>query len=250
MVALILTAYVVFVSSNAVYLGAGDAWHFMTQPKMWERFRLTALTATLATALSVLIGIPAGYAISRKQLPWPTLSNTLIDLPMMVPPAALGLLLLGAVNTFPVEQLLGLLGVRFGQSVQGVILVQFVVTVAFSTRLMKAAFDHVTPQFENVSRSLGASVPHTLVNVTLPLAKRGIIAGIMVVWARAAAEWEGLMLFVGGVEGRTDVLPFAVYLDWNAAMMGWVISMSLVCVLTAVVVMAAVRLVSGRSHVW
>jgi molybdate transport system permease protein len=115
---------------------------------------------------------------------------------------------------------------------------------------MKAAFDNVTPRFENVSRSLGASVPYTLSKVTLPLAKRGIIAGIMVVWARAAAEWEGLMLFVGGVEGRTDVLPFAVYLDWNAAMMGWVISMSLVCVLTAVVVMASVRLVSGRSHVW
>jgi molybdate transport system permease protein len=97
MVALILAAYVVFVSSSAVYLGASDAWHFMTQPKMWERFRLTALTATMATALSVLVGIPAGYAISRKRLPWPTLSNTVIDLPMMVPPAALGLLLLGVV---------------------------------------------------------------------------------------------------------------------------------------------------------
>jgi len=70
------------------------------------------------------------------------------------------------------------------------------------------------------------------------------------VWARAAAEWEALMLFVGAVEGKTDTMPFAVYLDWNGGMMGWVVSMSLVCILMAVASMAAARRVGGKSYVW
>ena len=68
--------------------------------------------------------------------------------------------------------------------------------------------------------------------------------------ARAAAEWEALMLFVGATEGLTDTLPFSVYLDWNGAMMGWVVSSSLVCVLLAVAAAGAVRLLAGRTYVW
>jgi molybdate transport system permease protein len=115
---------------------------------------------------------------------------------------------------------------------------------------MKATFDSVNPRFEQVSRSLGATLPSTVFRVTLPLAKRGVMASLIVVWARAVAEWEALMLFVGGTEGQTDVMPFAVYLDWNGAMMGWVVSMSLVCIATAIAAMGAVRLIGGKSHVW
>ena len=93
-------------------------------------------------------------------------------------------------------------------------------------------------------------MPRTFFCVTLPLAKRGLVASLIVVWARAAAEWEALMLFVGGTEGKTDVLPFAVYLDWNGGMMGWAVSMSVVCVLMAVAAMGAVHLIGGKSYVW
>lgn len=130
------------------------------------------------------------------------------------------------------------------------IFAQFMVTAAFCTRLMKGAFDRINPRLELVSRSLGASLPYTYFHVMLPLAKRGIIASLIVVWARAAAEWEALMLFVGGTEGHTDTLPFAVYLDWNGGMMGWVVSMSLICILMAIGAMGAVQIIGGRSHVW
>ena len=86
--------------------------------------------------------------------------------------------------------------------------------------------------------------------VTLPLAISGIIASLIAVWARAAAEWEALMLFVGGIEGQTDVLAFAVYLDWNGGMMGWVVSMSLVCVFLAIAAMGAMHLIGRKSYVW
>jgi len=246
----VLAAYVLLVASNAVYLGLSDAKWFVTKPRLWLRFGLTVYTATAATAFALLVGIPAGYALSRLRFPCPTLTSTLIDLPVMVPPAAVGAFLFGLVHTFPVKQLSDLAGVQFSHNVPGVILVQFAVTVAFCTRLMKASFDAVNPRFEHISRSLGASLPHTLWKVTLPLAKNGIIASTIVVWARAAAEWEALMLFVGGTEGQTDVMPFAVYLDWNGGMMGWVVTFSLACILLAIASMGAVRIIGGKSYVW
>ena len=248
--AAILAAYLVFVASNAVYLGWADGLYFLGQSRMWARFGLTVWTATTATVLSVLVGIPAGYALSRLRFPMPNVTATLIDLPVMVPPAAVGAFLFGFVRTFPVRHVTELLGLRLGHNTAGVVFVQFVVTVAFCSRLMKAAFDTVNPRFEQVSRSLGAALPRTFVRVTLPLAKRGILASLVVVWARAAAEWEALMLFVGGTTGQTDVLPFAIYLDWNGGMMGWCVSMSLVCVLMAIAAMGAMRLIGGRSYVW
>ncbi len=249
-VALVLGGYLLLVASNAIYLGWTDSLYFLGHPRLWSRVWLTVWTATVATGLSLLVGIPAGYSLSRHQLPWPRLMATLIDLPVLIPPAAVGAFLFGFTHSFPLKQILTALGVQLGHNTAGVIFVQVVVTAAFCARLMKSAFDRVNPRLEQVSRSLGASLPHTYFHVTLPLAKRGIIASLIVVWARAAAEWEALMLFVGGTEGKTDTLPFAVYLDWNGGMMGWVVSMSLVCILMAIAAMGAVRIIGGRSHVW
>jgi molybdate transport system permease protein len=249
-VALILAAYVLLVASNAVYLGLSDAGWFLTKSRLWVRFWLTVYTATSATAFALLVGIPVGYALSRLRFPCPTLTGTLIDLPVMVPPAAVGAFLFGVVHSFPVKPLTAWLGVDFAHNAAGVILVQFAVTVAFCARLMKASFDAVNPRFEHISRSLGASLPRTLWKVTLPLAKNGIIASAVVVWARAASEWEALMLFVGGTEAATDVMPFAVYLDWNGGMMGWVVTFSLMCIFLAIASMGAVRIIGGKSYVW
>jgi len=249
-VALVFAAYVVLVASNAVYLGWHDIQWFFTRSRMWVRFWLTVRTATTATALSLVVGIPAGYALSRLRFPCPHLTSTLIDLPVMVPPAAVGAFLFGVVHSFPAKQLAALAGVEFAHNVEGVVLVQFVVTAAFCARLMKATFDGVNPRFEQVSRSLGASLPRTLWKVTLPLAKNGIVASSIIVWARAASEWEALMLFVGGTEGQTDVMPFSVYLDWNGGMMGWVVSFSLACIFLAIASMGAVRIIGGKSYVW
>ncbi|MBN2575081.1 MAG: molybdenum ABC transporter permease, partial [Deltaproteobacteria bacterium] len=107
-----------------------------------------------------------------------------------------------------------------------------------------------SPRFEAVSRSLGASLPRTFFRVSLPLARNGVLASLIVVWARAAAEWESLMLFVGGIQGRTDTLPFAVYLDWNGGLLGWALTNSLFCVLIAVGSLYAVRRVGGHGHVF
>lgn len=247
---IILIGYLLLVLSNVIYLGWSDSLYFFGHLRLWNRLLLTAWTATAATALSLCLGIPTGYVLSRFRFPCPRLMATIIDLPVLVPPAAVGVFLFGFTHTFPMREILALLGINLSHTAAGVVFAQFMVTAAFCSRLMKTAFDSVNPRFEFVSRSLGASQPRTFFHITLPLARRGILASLIVVWARAAAEWEALMLFVGGTEGHTDTLPFAVYLDWNGGMMGWVVSLSLICILMAIAAMGAVRIIGRKSYVW
>jgi len=246
----ILLIYVLLAASNWIYLGWHDTLYFFSKSRMWERLWLTVWTATVSTCLSLVIGIPAGYALSRFKFPCRYLFASIIDLPIVVSPAVVGAFLFGITTRFPFDWVSEHYDIYIGRNVYGVLLVQFTVTVAFCTRLMKASFDMIPTRFEAVSNALGASPFRTFFKVVLPMAKNGIIASMIVVWARAAAEWEGLMLFVGATEGKTDIMPFAIYLDWNGGMMGWVTSMSIVCMLMAVSAISAMKIIGGKSNVW
>jgi ABC-type sulfate transport system permease component len=248
--AMLIVVVALAIAINALFLGWGDFVHFMGRPRTWVSLWVTLWTASVATSIAMVIAIPVGYALSRHRLPGARVLLTLVDLPVMVPPAAIGVFLFGVFRTFPVANLCAGLGIRIDHAVPGVVVAQVTVTLAFAIRLVKASFDGVSPRFEAVSRSLGASLPRTFFRVSLPLARNGVVASLLVVWARAAAEWESLMLFVGGIQGQTDTLPFAVYLDWNGGLLGWALTNSLFCVLIAIGSSYAVRRLGGRGHVF
>ena len=247
---IILAFYILLVASNWIYLGWHDTLYFFSKSRMWSRFWLTVWTATVSTSFSLLIGIPAGYALSRFRFPGRYVIASVIDLPIVVAPAVIGAFLFGITTRFPLDWISEHYSIYIGRNVYGVLLVQFTVTAAFCARLMKASFDMIPVRFEAVSHSLGASPFRTFFKVVLPMAKNGIIASMIVVWARAAAEWEGLMLFVGATEGKTDILPFAIYLDWNGGMMGWVTSMSILSILMAISAVSAMKIIGGKSNAW
>lgn len=118
-VAAVLGGYLLLVVSNAIYLGWSDGLYFLGQPRMWSRVWLTVWTATAATGLSLAVGIPAGTSLSRHQLPWPRLMATLIDLPVLMPPAAVGAFLFGFTHTFPLQNILEALGCNWATVYQG-----------------------------------------------------------------------------------------------------------------------------------
>jgi ABC-type sulfate transport system permease component len=244
----LLLALLFLIAGNAAFLGAGDFFYYLGQSRTWKNFTTTLWTASLSTMFSMLVGIPVGYALSRRRFPLPKLLKTLIDLPVMVPPAAIGVFLLGVFTTEPLSSLQKVFGLKVDHALPGIIVAQFTVTVSFCIRLVMASFETVNPKFEHVARCLGASLPYAFFKVSLPLARNGIVAALIVVWARAAAEWESLMIFVGGIQGRTDVMPFAVYLDFVGGKLGWALTTSLFCVAIAVLSMAAVHCIGRTGH--
>jgi molybdate transport system permease protein len=166
----------------------------------------------------------------------------------MVPPAAIGVFLLGVFKTAPLLTVTQFLGIKIDHAVPGIIIAQFTVTVSFCIRLVMASFDTIDPRFEQVARSLGASLPRAFCKISLPLARNGLLAGLIIVWARAAAEWESLMIFVGGIQGRSDVMPFTVYLDYTAGKLGWALTTSIFCIIISVASMSAVHYIGGAKR--
>jgi ABC-type sulfate transport system permease component len=249
-VAIILVAIAGLIIINASFLGMSDLAFYLGKTRTWINFLNTFWTASLATLFSMLIGVPVGYTLSRFNLPFHKVMKTVIDLPIMVPPAAIGLFLLGVFETAPIGTVTQFLGIRIDHALPGIIVAQCTVTVSFCIRLVMASFDTVEPRFEQVARSLGATLPHAFLRVSLPMAKNGLMASVIIVWARAAAEWESLMIFIGGIQGRSDVMPFAVYLDFTAGKLGWALTTSLLCIAVSVVSMAAVHYIGGAKRVW
>lgn len=240
----------VVLTSTILYLGWHDFSYFMSKGRTWSCFFTTAWTSLTATFFSMMIGIPVGYTLSRHKPFCSDLLNTLISLPIMVSPCAIGVFLLAFCKNPPVSEVTQVLGIKFDHAVAGVVLAQFTVTCTFCILLVKASFDTVNTRFESVSRSLGASMWRTFFTVSLPMAKNGLLASLIIVWARAAAEWESLMIFVGGIQGKTDVLPFAVYLDWNSGKLGWALTSSVFCIFIAIGSMYSVQKIGGKGYVW
>lgn len=248
-VILILAGIGFLITTNVLFLGFSDFLYYLQKTRTWINIVTTLWTASIATVLSMFIGIPVGYILSRYKFPCQKFMDTLIDLPVMVPPAAVGLFLLGLFKTFPLNSMTSILGIKVDHALPGVIVAQFTMTVSFCIRLTMASFETVSPRYEYVGRSLGASLPYTFFKITLPLAKNSLIVALIIVWARACAEWESLMLFVGGIQGRTDVIPFAVYLDFTGGKLGWALTTSMFSVLIAIVSMYAVNRIGGKAHV-
>ncbi len=248
MVATVLCAIVVLVISNALYLGLHDFLFYLGKSKTWLNLWVTLWTASIATLLSMCIAIPVGYTLSRFRFPCPELLKTIIDLPVMAPPAAIGVFLLGVFTSFPLSNVTQTLGIKIDHALPGVIAAQFTVTVSFCIRLVMASFDAVDPRYEQVGRCCGASLPRVFFTVSLPMARNGVLAGLIIVWARAAAEWESLMIFVGGIQGRTDVMPFAVYLSFVGGKLGWALTTSLFCVIIAIASMSVVHYIGRKRY--
>ena len=234
--------------TNALYLGWHDFVWYITRSRTWRSFGLSVGTATAATVLAMLVGVPVGYALSRGRVPLGRLVDAVIDLPIMVPPAAVGMFLLGFFSVPPAQWVETALGIKVAHALPGVVVAQVAVTVSFGVRVVKSSFDQASPRLDHVSRTLGASALYTFSRVTLPMATSGLLAGLVIVWARAIAEYESLMLFVGAIQGRTDVMPLAVYLDVTVGKLEWAITQSLLCMAIGLLSVIAFRRLGGRGY--
>ncbi len=243
--------FIAFIAlTNALYLGWHDFTWYVTRSRTWRSFGLSVSTASAATAVAMAVGIPVGYALSRGRIPLGRLVDAVIDLPIMVPPAAVGMFLLGFFSVPPAEWVETLLGLKVAHAFPGVVVAQVAVTVSFCVRVVKSSFDQANRRLDHVSRTLGASALYTFRRITLPMAKSGLLAGLIIVWARALAEYESLMLFVGAIQGRTDVMPLAVYLDVTVGKLEWAITQSLLCMAMGLLSVLAFRRLGGRGYLW
>lgn len=209
--------------------------------------KISILTATTVTILSLAFAVPSAYALSRLDFVGKHLIDTLLELPMVVSPAALGAMLLIFFNN-PVGVWIQNSSMQFVFTISGIILAQFVTTVGIATRLVKAAMDEIPYRYEDVARSLGASPLEAFFTITLPLSKNGILAASALTWAKAIGEFGATITIGGSMAMKTETLPVAIFMRLsNADIEGTV---ALIFVLTGIglSMLSGVRLLTKLGH--
>lgn len=179
----------------------------------WTALGLSLKVALWATALATLLGVAAGHALSRWRFPGRELLDAILLLPMVLPPTVLGYYLLVLVGRKGwlgqwLEQAFGL---RLIFTWQGAVIAATVVAFPFVCKSARAAFENVDVQYEQAARVLGVSEAGIFFRVSLPLAWRGILAGVLLAFARALGEFGATLMVAGSIPGHTQTLSIAVF---------------------------------------
>lgn len=185
----------------------------MLTPAEWTAVRLTLRVATLATALSLPLGLALGLLLARARFVGKSLLETLVALPLVMPPVATGLVLLKLFGRRgPLGGLLKrTLDVDVVFTPKAVVLAMMVMSLPLLVRGARVAFEGVPGRLEAVARTLGASEARVFVTVTLPLALRGIVGGTLLGFARALGEFGATIVVAGSIAGRTETMSLAIY---------------------------------------
>lgn len=179
----------------------------------WNAVGLSLLVAAAAVVVSLLPGIGLGWLLARREFPGKSLLETIVNLPLVLPPVVTGWLLLVA---FGRRGWLGgvleeWLGVRFVFDWKGAALAAAVVSFPLMVRAIRIAFDGVDRGLEQAARTLGASPLDAFVTVALPAARHGIVAGCVLAFARSLGEFGATIMIAGNIPGRTQTIPLAIY---------------------------------------
>ncbi|MDD4870625.1 MAG: ABC transporter permease subunit [Kiritimatiellae bacterium] len=174
---------------------AGGFWK---DPYFWKSLNLTVIITLITTLVASVVGIPTAYALSRYRIRGISLIEILFSSLIVMPGSVIGICLIVMFNYGPLWKLQNALGFRFAHSIfPGMVITSLVLSFALGLSAWKAAFDSVNPRFEQVARSLGSSRWRAFKTVTFPLAKSGIVAGIILAWTRAIAEFSAVLFFCG-----------------------------------------------------
>lgn len=238
---------IALIFADAIYPKLGDLWRAFHSEEMLFAIKLSLITSIATTFLATLIAIPSSYALSRFRFPFPTLWDTILDLPIVLPPLVAGISILVFFAT-PLGRWIENMGIRFVHTVYGIVLAQFTIAAAFAVRSCKAAFDDVNPRYEDVARSLGCSRPLAFFKVTLPLAKNGIIAGVIMTWARAMGEFAPIIIVAGATPFKTEVLPIAIFMNLSIGNIEVALAATLILIFIAFVTLLLFKLLGGKLY--
>ena len=216
----------------------------------WTALLLSLKVAGFATLINLVLGVGVGYALARLRFPGRDLLDTLLTLPMVMPPTVLGyyLLVLMGRRSWLGAWLFDTFGINLIFTWQAAVIAAAVVAFPLVFKPARAAFEAVDGQLEQAARVLGIGELGIFFRVTLPLAWRGILAGVLLAFARALGEFGATLMVAGSIPGKTQTLSIAVYEAVQAGQDD--VANTLVLITSAVcvaVLLAAGRLAPGRT---
>ena len=229
----LLVVRALFGGSLAAALGSGP---------VIDALVLSLVTTAISLTLTIALATPLAHLLARRRFRGASIVETIVDLPIVLPPSVAGLALLLAFGRRGIlgEPLAGL-GIELPFTTMAVIVAQMFVSAPFFIRAARAGFLGVDRHYEDAARVDGASERQLTWAITLPLAAPALASGIVMTWARALGEFGATIMFAGNFEGRTQTLPLVVYGEFQAGDVDASVAAAAILVLAAFGVLLAVR---------
>ncbi|MBO3663979.1 ABC transporter permease [Microbacterium stercoris] len=222
----------------------GSMWADISAPASVNALVLSVVTGLIATIVCLLIGLPLAVLIARAR-PWlAAILRVLVTVPLVLPPMVGGVALLFLFGrTAPVGEWLARFGIALPFTSAAVVLAQVFVALPFLVLAVEGSVRAVGVEYERTAAALGAGRWATLWRITLPLAGPGLVAGLVLCFARAIGEFGATALFAGNNPGVTQTMPLAIYTAFNGSGVGQgtAVALSLLLLVTAVAVLLLVR---------
>lgn len=237
----IFALYVLLILSLLGFFEAGNFMETLLSRRVLFSIRLSLIAATSATVMSVAIGLPSAYALSRYNFTGKRLIDTVLEMPVVLSPVSLGAVILIFFNTRIGEFIQNNIMI-FVFEIAGIILAQFITTAGIATRLIKTSLDEIPVRYEAVARSLGATPFRAFITVTIPLAKKGILAAAILSWAKAIGEFGATIMVAGSMAMKTETIPIAIFMRLASADIAGTIVLIIILLILGLGVLALVRL--------
>jgi molybdate transport system permease protein len=238
-----------FLLASFAYSGPQRVLALLARPEALHSIWLSIWTSAVSTALALVFAVPAAYALTRYSIRGRIVIDVLLDLPIVLPPLVAGfslLLLFSLLDRALGPGSLDAVGLDLRLTRPGIVLAQFTIAAPMAVRVMRSTFSDVPVRLETMARSLGHDEAQTFRRVSLPLARNGILAGTILVWARSVAEFGPILIFAGAVRGKTDVLPIAIFLAFSNGEIENGVAFSVLLILVGTIALAVIRRLGGR----
>lgn len=180
---------------------------------IWSAFKISALVVSVATLAVALVGTALAFLLARRDFRGKEALDSLVTLPMVLPPTVTGyylILLLGRRGLLG-KYLFALTGWTVAFTWEAAAIAAGAMALPLMVKSARAAIESIDRRYELVSFSLGKSEMETFFRVTLPLARRGILAGVVLSFARALGEFGATLMLAGNIRGKTQTMPLAIY---------------------------------------
>ena len=188
----------------------------LTNPIVIQALRLSLSTTFVSLMIIILFGTPLAYSLAKRNFRYQRLVETLVDLPIVMPPAVAGVALLMAFGRRGVfGDVFTFLGINVAFTTAAVILAQVFIAAPFYIKSAAIGFANIEPELEQAASLDGASGWEKFKQIIVPLSWTSLLSGSMLAWARALGEFGATILFAGNFPGRTQTMPLAIYIGFE-----------------------------------
>jgi len=253
LIALAMVAFA-FLALPLIGLLLSAPWGQMTEllstPAARDALRLSLVTSLMATAITIVLGVPLAWVLARREFRGRALVRGLVLIPLVLPPVVGGVTLLAAFGRRGLvgQYLYDWFDIQLPFSTAGVVMAEAFVALPFLVITVEGALRVMDIRFEDAARTLGASPTRVLLRVTAPLIAPSLVAGAVLAWARALGEFGATITFAGNFPGVTQTLPLAVYSALEVSREEAIaLSVVLLGISFAVLVSLRGRLLGGRG---